>query len=225
LSPDRFNEDEAAAIFARAAETEVSGRKPQPAAGGMTLAELQDIGREAGLPPEAVAEAAEALRRRGARLPAQPTFLRIPIGVARTVTLERPLSDDEWGELVAELRTTFEAAGNVRSDGSFREWRNGNLRVSAGPVLDGYQVEMRTSRGSARSLMTAGGVMTGISAALMGATTLTVGIGAGAAEMAPLLTIGAALFGAGVLQLPAWARRRREQFDRIAGRLRSTIRP
>jgi hypothetical protein len=61
-----------------------------------------------------------------------------------------------------------------------------------------------------------------LSAALMAVGTLTVSTPAG--DLTPVLTIGAALFGAGVLQVPAWARRRREQFDRIAERLRDAIR-
>lgn len=223
MPAERFNEDQAAAIFARAAEAEASGRQPASGAGGMTLAELQEIGSEAGLSPEAVAQAAASLRSAGTPLPAS-TFLRVPIGVGRTVALERPLSDEEWGGLVAELRTTFDAGGRVHSDGTFREWRNGNLRVTAGPAPGGYQVDMRTSKGSARSLMTAGGIMTGISAALMAVGTLTGSMAPGdVADLIPVLTIGAALFGAGILQVPAWARRRREQFDRIAERLRDAI--
>jgi hypothetical protein len=224
LPADRFNEDQAAAIFARAAEAEVSGRQPATGAGGMTLAELQEIGKEAGLSPEAVAQAAASLRSAGTPAPA-PTFLRVPIGVARTVALERPLSDEEWGGLVAELRATFNADGRIRSHGSFREWRNSNLRVSAGPAPGGYQVDMRTSKGSARSLMTAGGIMTGISGALLAVGTLTGSMAPGdISDLTPVLTIGVALFGAGVLQVPAWARRRREQFERIAERLRDAIR-
>lgn len=224
MPADRYNEDEAAAIFARAAEEEAAGRQPASAAGGMTLAELQEIGREAGLQPEAVAQAAESLRRAGTRVPA-PTFLRVPIGVARTVSLDRPLSDEEWGELVAQLRATFNAGGRVHSSRNFREWRNGNLRVSAAPVAGGYQVDMRTSKGSARSLMTAGGIMTGISGALLAVGAVTGSMAPGDyGSITPLLTVGASLFGAGVLQVRPWARRRREQFDRIAERLRDAIR-
>jgi hypothetical protein len=224
LTAQRYNEDQAAAIFARAAESEMSGRQPSSSVGGMTLAELQEIGREAGLSAESVANAAVSLRTAATAVPA-PTFLRVPIGVARTVALERPLSDDEWGALVAELRNTFDAGGKVRSDGNYREWRNGNLRVNAGPAAGGYSVDMRTSKGSARSLMTAGGVMTGIGGAVIAAGALTGGgqVG-GLGDIAPLLTIGVALFGVGVIQVPLWARRRREQFDRLAERLRNSIR-
>lgn len=225
MTAKRFNEEQAAAIFARAAEVEASGRQPSsdPGASGMTLAELQDIGKEAGLSPEAVAQAAASLRTAATRLPA-PVFFGVPIGVARTVALDRPLSDEEWGSLVAQLRSTFNASGKAHSDGGYREWRNGNLRVSAGPAAGGYQVDMRTSRGSARSLMTAGGIMTGMSAALMAVGALSGSMVPGlVADLTPVLTIGVALFGAGVLQIPAWARRRREQFDRIAERLSGAI--
>jgi hypothetical protein len=221
VSADRFNEEEAAAIFARAAEVEASGMHPVSGSGGMTLEELQEIGREAGLTPEAVAQAAASLRTAGTPMPA-PTFLRIPVGVARTVALERPLSDEEWGGLVAELRSTFNASGSVRSDGTFREWRNGNLRGNAGPAPGGYQVEMRTSRGSARSLMTAGGAMAAFGGVMAALGTLTVTAASG--DAASLVAIGAGLFGAGVLQVPGWARRRRQQFERIAERLKDAIR-
>lgn len=221
MTADRFNEDEAAEIFARAAEVETSGRHPVSGSGGMTLAELQEIGREAGLSPEAVAHAAASIRSAGTPAPA-PTFLRIPIGVARTVSLERPLTDEEWSGLVAELRTTFNASGRMSSDGTFREWRNGNLRVQAGPAPGGYQVDMRTTRGSARSLMTAGGVMAGIGTASLILGSVIPGVVVG--DMVSVTTIGAGLFGAGLLQIPAWARRRREQFARLAERLKNAIR-
>jgi hypothetical protein len=226
LPAERFNEDEAAEIFARAANVEASGPKPLSEPGGMTLAELQEIGREAGLSPDAVAQAAASLRRAAPERPSPtPTFLRLPIGVAHSVALERPLTDEEWGGLVAELRTTFDAGGHVRSDGSFREWRNGNLRVHAGPAPGGYQVDMRTSKGSARSLMATGGMMTLISGALVALGTLTGSMAPGdVTDLTPIMILGAGLFGAGALQVPAWARRRRQQFERIAERLKDVIR-
>jgi hypothetical protein len=223
MPADRFNEDEAADIFARAAKVDASGRRPASGGDGMTLAELQEIGREAGLTPESVAQAAAALRKDRTLVPA-PTFLGLPIGVARSVALERPLTDDEWGGLVAELRATFEAGGQVRSDGSFREWRNGNLRVHAGPVPGGYQVDLRTSKSSARSLMSVGGIMSGVSAALAAMGTLTGSMAPGdLADLIPILLVGLGMFAGGVLQVPSWARRRRQQFERIAERLRDAI--
>jgi hypothetical protein len=224
LPTERFDEDEAAAIFAHAAKVETSTPKSLSGRGGMTLAELQEIGQEVGLSSEAVARAAASLRS-GSRPAPASSFLGIHMGVANTVALQRPLSDEEWGELVTELRATFNAGGNMRSDGSFREWRNGNLRITAGPVIGGYQVDMRSSKGSARSLMTVGGMTAVVCGGLLAVGTLTGSMAPGdVADIIPVLAIGAGLFGAGVLQVPGWARRRREQFDRIAERLRDAMR-
>lgn len=224
MDADRFNESEIETIFARAAELETAGGKRVSGSGGMTLAELQEIGQQAGLSTEAVARAAASLRTAGLPAPV-PTFLRIPVGVTHTVSLPRPLSEEEWGGLVAELRTTFNAGGTVHSEGSFREWRNGNLRVAAGPAPNGYQVDLRTSRGSARGMMAAGSAMAGISVAMIAIGSLTGSMAPGdVGDLTPVLTIGLGVFGAGLIQIPAWARRRREQFRRIAERLAGTVR-
>jgi hypothetical protein len=91
-----------------------------PAAGkGMTLAALREIGREVGISPESISHAARSLDLVGR--PALRTFLSLPIGVGRTVELDRPLSDSDWERLVADLRETFEARGVVKYDGPW-EW-------------------------------------------------------------------------------------------------------
>jgi hypothetical protein len=69
--------------------------------------------------------------------------------------------------------------------------------------------------------MTAGGVMAAIGATALAVATVTVN---SPGDAPALLAIGAGLFGAGLLQVPAWARRRGEQFERIARRLRDAIR-
>jgi hypothetical protein len=107
MSERRYNDEEVAAIFERAAETEHSAL-PVPAEGkGLTLAALQDIGREVGISPESISLAARSLDRTGR--PASQKFLGLPIGVGQTVEFDRPLSDSDWERLVADLRTTFEA--------------------------------------------------------------------------------------------------------------------
>lgn len=78
---------------------------------GLTLADLQDIGREVGISPEAVAQAAQSLELR--RQAVTRSFLGLPIGVERTVTLNRWLTDARWDQLVVQLRETFRARGTV----------------------------------------------------------------------------------------------------------------
>ena len=58
MTEPRYNEEEVAAIFERAAEAQQTARRHLPPGEGMTLADLQEIGREVGIPPELVAQAA-----------------------------------------------------------------------------------------------------------------------------------------------------------------------
>src|SRR5262249_60016969 len=124
--PDRrYNDKEIAAIF-RAASEAASREEPShdvvPADEGLTLTDLQAIGREVGIAPDAVAQAARALDTRvgtGAR-----TLLGLRIGVSRTVNLNRRLTDEEWERLVVQLRDVFNARGRTRADGSLRQWTN-----------------------------------------------------------------------------------------------------
>jgi len=87
----RYSDKEIAAIFRAATEGPVAGLQPDvPRDEGLTLSDLQTIGREVGIAPDAIAGAARALDvHRGTGR----TFLGLPIGVARTVNLHRRLTD------------------------------------------------------------------------------------------------------------------------------------
>lgn len=218
----RYTDDEVAEIFARASETEQAARRRQlPSAEGLTLGELQKIGGEAGIAPELVAHAARALDE--PRPPAPPVFLGLPLGVARTVRLERRLSDAEWEKLVVDLRETFDARGVVRSEGSLRHWSNGNLQVLLEPDGDGQRIRFRTVKGNARPLIFTGLGLMGASA-MMVASALVTGSASVAQALAGFGTMalaGAVLFAAGALPLPRWARLRQQQMDALAERLTS----
>src|SRR5215203_4970217 len=129
MTERRYDQAEVAAIFERAAEaTTHAGEPRQPASSeGMTLAELQEIGREVGIAPESIALAARSVGV--AAQASSRTFLGLPLGVARTVQLDRRLSEEEWERVVVDLRETFNARGSVRSEGSLRQWTNGNLQA------------------------------------------------------------------------------------------------
>lgn len=217
MTERRYTEDEVAAIFERAAEAQHTGRRELPPAEGMTLADLQEIGRDVGLPPELVAEAARSLDRAGR--PASRTVLGLPIGVGRTIELGRKLTDAEWERLVVDLRETFDARGNVRYDGPFRQWTNGNLQALLEPTSSGHRLRLRTVKGSARSLMSGGVALVGIAAALTVTSVITGGFAQAGAALVQLSVLGVGLFGIGALGLPRWARQRGEQMDGIAERL------
>ncbi len=219
MTERRYSEEEIAAIFERAAEAQQAARRQLPPGEGMTLADLQEIGREVGLPPELVAEAARSLDRAGR--PTSRSFFGLPLGVGRTVELDRRLSEEEWESLVVDLRETFDARGMVRYDGPFRQWTNGNLQALLEPTATGHRLRLRTLHGNARASMTMGLATLGIAAALLIVSALTgklVDPGS-LSSIGFLSTIGLGMFGIGALRLPGWARLRRRQMEAVAARL------
>lgn len=223
--PRRYGQEEIAEIIGIAATPRDSPpRAPRPApAEGVTLAELQEIGREVGVAPERVAEAAGALELRRGALPRR-TSLGMPVAVGRTVELLRAPTDREWAMLVAELRDTFGAQGKDSSRGELRSWSNGNLRASVEPTETGYRLRMTTRKGDAAGLNGFGIAMLGVALLL---TLLLVARGRlEEAALVPMLVglLGAASVGGNALRLPGWAAEREAQMERVAARARALIR-
>jgi hypothetical protein len=213
----RYDDDEVAAIFQKAAEGPQNAPLQSAREEGMTLAELQDIGREVGISPEAVASAARSLEIRpkaGAR-----SFLGLPIGVERTVVLDRRLTEAEWERLVVELREVFNARGSVKSDGSFRQWTNGNLQALLEPTATGHRLRLSTVKGNVRLSMAAGAAMLGVSVVMSIAAATAGNLGAAFPEIALLTVLGVGAIANGALRLPGWARQRGRQMDAITSRL------
>lgn len=223
MTDRRYSEAEVAEIFRRAAESQQAAPRQLPAGDGMTLADLQDIGQEVGLPPDLVAQSAGALDRQG--VPAARRFLGLPIGVSRTVELSRRLTDEEWDQLVVDLRDTFEARGRVRVDGTLREWTNGNLQALLEPTPTGQRLRLRTVNANARGFMLIGVGMIGIALAPLVVAALELGTGTALAGFAPFGLIGAAFFGLGALRLPRWSVTRARQMEGIATRLAALTAP
>jgi hypothetical protein len=219
MTERRYTEEEVAAIFERAAEAQQTARRQLPPGEGMTLSDLQAIGRDVGLPPELVTQAARSIEHGGR--PASRSFLGLPIGVGRTVELDRRLTEEEWERLVVDLRETFDARGSVRYDGPFRQWTNGNLQALLEPTPTGHRVRLQTVNGAARGWMTAGLGLVGAGAV----TAIGVALAGGLADAGALggvwfmSLMGLGLFGIGALRLPAWARLRRRQMEGVAARL------
>jgi hypothetical protein len=217
MTDRRFNEEEVAAIFKQATEAQQTPQRQLPTGEGLTLAELQEIGRQVGIAPELLVQAAVSVGQAGS--PTSRKFLGLPIGVGRTIDLDRRLSDGEWERLVVDLRETFDARGTVNQQGSFRQWTNGNLQVLLEPTADGHRIRFRTVNAAARARMTAGLAVLGIAAA----TTIAVAVGGAnhvtLTSVVELGVIGAGLFAIGAIRLPSWARLRRKQMEEISRRL------
>ena len=222
MTERQYNDEEVAAIFERAAETEHTALSVPAEGKGMTLAALQDIGREVGISPESIARAARSLDQAGH--PVSRKFMGLPIGVGRTVEFDRPLSDADWERLVADLRTTFDARGTVRYDGPFRQWTNGNLQALLEPTPKGHRLRLQTMKGDSRAMMTGGGVALGAAAA----TVVAAGLAGSLSNSGTLMGVGfmammgLGMFAAGALRVSSWARRRKAQIDEVIGRLSIT---
>ena len=217
MSDRRFNEEEVAAILKDAAEAQYSNHRLLPSSGGLTLAELQAIGREVGISPEMIQSSAQ--RFNPAQQPTR-TLLGLPLGVAKTIEFDHKLTDAEWERIVADLRETFEAQGVVQQHGSLRQWTNGNLHALLEPTATGQRLRMRTVKGNAPALIGGGIVVfTAATAALV--TAFATGVTHDTGLMVSILTAmtgGAGIFGSSAGRLPRWARRRQEQMDQIAER-------
>lgn len=217
MTERRYTEAEVAEIFKQAAEAQQTARRQLPPGEGMTLADLQGIGREVGIPAELVARAASDLERPG--VAAGRRFLGLPLAVGRTVELDRRLTDEEWDRLVVDLRETFLARGTVRRDGSLRQWTNGNLQALLEPTATGDRLRLRTINGNARSLMYSGLLFVAIGLGPAVAAVFEVGVGEAFSQLLPLALAGIALFGVGAARLPRWGRTRERQMEGVASRL------
>lgn len=219
MTERRYTEEETAAIFARASEAAPREHASLTAPHGWSLAELQAIGREAGLAPDDVAAAAIALDR--APQPAARRFLGMTIGVGRTVQLDRRMDDAEWERLVVLLRDTFDARGQLRVDGGLRQWTNGNLQVLVEPTPGGDRVRLRTVNANAQAFATVGLTLLGtsgiVAAALAAQGALTPSLAAG--TVVPFFTAGLVGVAAAWLRSRRWAPTRQQQMDDIARRL------
>ncbi len=217
MNERRYSEEEIAAIFERAAQAQKTARRQLPPGAGMTLAELQEIGSEVGIPAELVAQAALSIAQAGR--PTSRSYVGLPIGVGRTIELDRRLSEEEWEHLVGDLRETFEARGRVRYDGPFRQWTNGNLQALLEPTATGHRLRLQTLNGNARGLMTGGLATLGVAATLIVASVLTGGLAGSLSGVVFLAAFGLGMLGLGAIRLPGWARLRRRQMEEVAERL------
>lgn len=224
----RYSDQEVAEILDHAATTPVERPRARHPA-GLTLAQVQEIGAEIGLPADRVAEAALAVARRPSAAVRPRRLFGRPRSVHRVVHLDRNFSDEAWGRFVVELREAFGAEGTVTSHGPLKSWTAPNVAVHVEPDGDGFRVRMQVTNVEVVEHALAG------TALLLPAVTAGLALASGeitGAGVPVLATLGATLgaLGAVVLawawrRLPKWARGRAATLDALAGRIGELVAP
>lgn len=215
MTERRYDEDEVREIFDLATTGSTQERSLAPDSAGLTLAELQQIGREAGIEPGRIAAAAASLSTRVSAPPVRRS-LGMPVGVSRVVDLPRAPTDLEWERIVSACRSTFGAKGRVASSGNLREWSQGNLHVCVEPTERGYQLRLSTLKSDASGVNAIAGSMAAMSAIMGTMATVAGKPGKGLALMVMFALFGLAFLAVNLVRLPRWARERAEQMEAIA---------
>lgn len=221
----RYSEEEIAQIFQRATEAQEHVGLAPVSGDGLTLAELQDIGREVGIAPGLITRAAITVRDSDLAATRTRAFLGAPVGVSRTVHLPRRLTDQEWARLVVDLRETFDARGELREQGPFRQWTNGNLHALLEPTESGEQLRLRTAKGGSRESLGMGAAMlVGVPVAWALAALAGIAGDPGLMAMSGVFAaVGGVLYGSSRIRLPKWAATRQRQMDAVAARLTAAL--
>lgn len=224
-SSRRFDEREVARIIERATEIE-HGSLDTVQEGGLTLAELVDVAREAGIDPAVVHRAAAEVELESrARTPAS-RLAGGPLSWRFERVLEGELPAERYDDVVVLLQSTTGDRGEASLRDQGVTWRTGR----AGE-LSQRLVAVRVTDG--RTFVTWEEKLTNLAAALFGGLGAGVGGGLGVGAAAPLWAAGASVLGIGapiviaggcfVLARSAYgrsSRRReaaaREAIDRIA---------
>ena len=125
----------------------------------------------------------------------------------------------------SDLRETFDARGRVREEGSFRQWKNGNLQALLEPTESGERLRLRTVKGDARASLTLGAGLLGLVPLILMVSLVTGVLGdPGTLELPALFAVaGALLFGNSRLRLPGWAATRAQQMEDVADRLIAAV--
>jgi hypothetical protein len=216
----RYTEKEISAIFEKAASAQRSADDHPSADKGLTLAELQKIGAEAGISAEFVTRAAAELDRTSGTGSQTETFLGLPLSAFYQIDIPDSFNDDDWDRLVVDLRQTFQARGEISQDGSLREWRNGNLYALIEPTSNGVRLRMGTRKVEPKGMILGGlgwflfWLMIGILKLAEAGFDPTAKV----VFLSIMAVLGLGMSATVAAGLPKWSRKRQHQMEDIARR-------
>lgn len=219
----RYNEKEIAAIFEQATTDQKKAKRNINSENGLTLKELEEIGRETGVAPEFIAKAAARLDS-SYQIPEEKKLVGLPVQVNRTVQLPESFSDDDWDRLVVDLHDTFQVSDStkIKADGRIRSWTNENTQVYVEPSGKGYRLRINSSNGLDVMFAMFGSIFLLMSLVFM---VIMISKGKFMAEMDDtvlmfiLSAVGLGAGGIGAFRIPSWYAKQSERVDGIIDRV------
>lgn len=230
----KFNDEEVALIIKRAAELQQTQQAELDPSNTMTLAEVEQIAREAGIDPKLIRQAAHGLER-----PAEAARPSPWIGAPTRLSFERVVDGevpvDDFEPIINEIRRTFGDNGIPSVLGKTLAWTSsyqGGRRRNNGRIISVNVVSRSgatTVRVEEEMLTTAGRLFGALVGGGGGGTTgVSIGIGMGVFHSAP---VAAALWFAVAGGFYTLARtiyrriigKRETQLRELAGRLEQQI--
>ena len=135
-----YNEKEIGSILTRA--TELSQDDASRDSMGLSLEELEQLGREAGIPPDLIRKAAAETGVSRARRK-EKNWFGGPVSYSNELIVDGEISPDDWEEMLLEIRNTFKEPGAVATRENTYEWTIQSAAVKA-------QVTARTDEGKTK---------------------------------------------------------------------------
>ena len=223
-----FSPEAARTIFRRAAEHQEMARAALEAnANGLSLADLQSIGAEAGIDPAYIAAAAAELQTDDAEDEVPWWYAGSPTIEAEAVVPGAITDGPVWAAMVRDLRDTFGTGGVATQIGDTLEWSSepptggASTRVTVTPEPHGTRIRITRSKVSAAQFGGMMGGTVGISGLAAGGLIFAVnGFNvAGLLFTVAVMAVGAAIMGLSIPVYRAAVRREQEQFDALMDRL------
>jgi hypothetical protein len=192
-SSRRFSEKEVALIIKRASELQ-QDEAPAESTTGMSLAELEQVAREAGLDPALVRRAATDLDTRVTQQ--EPSrFIGAPTNLHLERTIEGEVPVDEYEPMVLEIQRVLGGVGTASTLGRTLQWTmssserrrhtTSSVQITITPRNGRTTIRIEEPLGAVAGGLF-GGLMGGLGGGLMGPA---IGVGVGALHSAPA-TIG-----------------------------------
>jgi len=226
--PRRYTEEEAQRIFAHVAERQRDAVRSEA---GLSLDDLQEAARAAGLDPSLVVQAAASLDVPSPA--AAKTLLGAPVEVVRQRVISEPVSDDTWARIVSEARSVFGGVGIAGQIGRLREWtmlsskgtnQSISTRIALEPTPEGTRLTVSGSaRDVALGMTLAATIMTGM--ALLFGTLFAAGVDPELIIPALMMAGMAVAFGGGTqIGMRIWERSQNRKFNAFLDRAELIIR-